>query len=757
MKSWRLSLVPLLLLIASPSLAKGKTEAITAECTQAGLLAALATANNGGGTISLSCQNTTISMTQGLGDIQSNVILDGGTGNVTLEYTGTFSGCSVGDNGIGGPAIGRIRGHGNVVRGLTFKNFLESLQIDGPDNTIENNTFLGHYCSDDGLSINQTAAVNTVIRNNHLEGYEDKAIQMSYGGGLIESNTFLDTKQPIRAPYDNSGGDVWRIVDNQIVTSGDRGECHGVRIDGTYVIEFERNLLECQRGIRLGGGTQIVIRDNVIRGNDRVGIRVGGSAVASISGNTITGNGLILGSLPSGGVVVWENGTADLGGGTLTIGGKSVHSAGNNILQGNGVADVNNLRTDHVVEAENNCWDGTTESAIPADISGDVDFTPFNHPGAIEVCDGVDNDCNGEIDDNCVEASDPAAAACGTTGHVAWVAYRAETDSTDILYRACTAPGGCTGLQRLAASPADQSAPAVACDGSTVIVVWEDLLLENRDIFYRRSTDGGRSFGPTGALQILSTEDRDPAIAMSGDLVVAAWEDHRLGNADIAYRVSRDGGATFGPELLLTSSPLDDRHVDLGVSGEFVVALWEEASAGNRSIAFRHSADGGETWGPQQLLTDEPTHESRPRIAIDGSVALAVWTDERDLRDDVYSGQSFDGGATFPYVSLLVGTPDSDDQAPDVVLQGSGALVAWTDTRDGSPNVSVIRSADGGTSWSPIQPLLPVVGHGRDVSCAIAVPGIACVWSDFGTGVPHAGAALSRDGGATWPVAGFLH
>ncbi len=165
----------------------------------------LAQANaNGGGTITFTCRDTTIPTLAGLGTSPINVVIDGEDRNVTLEYAGNFAGCDVGDNGASGPAIGHMRGRRSIVRHLTFRNFLESLQIIGPENSVENNVFLAHPCSDDGLSTTTMQAVNTRIRNNRFQGYRDKAYQMSYGSGTIEGNTFIDSAQPIRGPYDNT-------------------------------------------------------------------------------------------------------------------------------------------------------------------------------------------------------------------------------------------------------------------------------------------------------------------------------------------------------------------------------------------------------------------------------------------------------------------------------------------------------------------------------------------------------------------------
>ena len=53
-------------------------------------------------------------------------------------------------------------------------------------------------------------------------------------------------------------------------------------------------------------------------------------------------------------------------------------SRGNNRIQGNGVADVRNLRAGYTVKAETNCWDHQVLATILSeDRAGDVDVDPF--------------------------------------------------------------------------------------------------------------------------------------------------------------------------------------------------------------------------------------------------------------------------------------------------------------------------------------------------------------------------------------------
>jgi len=354
----------------------GQSVTVAVACTESALRTAIGQANAaGGGAITFACRDTTIRATLGLGDIMTNVVIDGEDRNITLEYSGNFTGC------VSGPPIGRMRDRRSIVRHLTFRNFLESLQISGPENIVEANVFLAHSCSDDGVSTTTMQATSTTVRNNRFQGYRDKAFQMSYGAGTIEGNTFIDSAQPIRGPYDNTweGRSVGTFVirNNVMRTTSDRSVCAGPHVEGSYQLVIEGNTIQCFRGLRLGGSTQAIVRNNTIDGNPRGGVQISDSAVVSLSRNSILNNGLTPGTEPAGGVVVSEYGRADLGGGTLTIGGQAITSTGGNRLQGNGVADVRNLRTGYTVKAEGNCWDHGTVSLAASDVVGTVDLDPL--------------------------------------------------------------------------------------------------------------------------------------------------------------------------------------------------------------------------------------------------------------------------------------------------------------------------------------------------------------------------------------------
>jgi hypothetical protein len=64
------------------------------------------------------------------------------------------------------------------------------------------------------------------------------------------------------------------------------------------------------------------------------------------------------------------------------------------------------------------------------------------------------------------------------------------------------------------------TAPAIAASGNNVCVVWDDNSLGNFEIFYKRSTNGGDTFGSTVNLSNVTAAGgtATPAIAASNNL-----------------------------------------------------------------------------------------------------------------------------------------------------------------------------------------------------------------------------------------------
>jgi len=195
-----------------------------------------------------------------------------------------------------------------------------------------------------------------------------------------------------------------------------------------------------------------------------------------------------------------------------------------------------------------------------------------------------------------------------------------------------------------------QVAPSITRDVSgTLYVVWEDGRngeLDDRDIYFARSTDQGATWSP--AVRVNQdgpgSNQRTPRIVYDGEnnALYAVWQDFRNGNGDIYFARSFDGGDTWEePAWNPVNDDLggaDQSHPSIAVDGDGVIYLvWQDRRNGNDDIYFAASEDQGMTWSVNILVTDEPatTRQAQraPSVAVGEqlgkTIVYVVWEDGR--------------------------------------------------------------------------------------------------------------------------------
>jgi hypothetical protein len=183
-------------------------------------------------------------------------------------------------------------------------------------------------------------------------------------------------------------------------------------------------------------------------------------------------------------------------------------------------------------------------------------------------------------------------AICGDVAHYAWI-FDTSAGNQNIAYRNCNIGGVCSSTMTLVGAPTVEANPAVACDGDTVVVMWEDHREGNSDLAYRRSVDGGTTFGSLQFLVKGPSDEAQPTLAMSGGVAVAVWEDHRNGNIDLASRRSNDGGASWSPLTFLVRSPLDDKDPVVDLDGSEALMAWVDERLSCEGKYRREGPDAG--------------------------------------------------------------------------------------------------------------------------------------------------------------------
>jgi hypothetical protein len=162
---------------------------------------------------------------------------------------------------------------------------------------------------------------------------------------------------------------------------------------------------------------------------------------------------------------------------------------------------------------------------------------------------------------------------------------------------------------------------------------------------------------------------------------------------------------------------VDQSHVALASNGAGTLfAIWEDGRNGgvfNRDVYFSRSVGGIDNWlSPDIRVNDDATvkNQIRPDLVYDQSNGrlYAVWQDERNGNYDIYFAYSDNNGDTWINHQKLnddVGTAaqlnPSIALGPGFAGVGNRVYVVWQDQRNGNDDIYLIRSDDGGVSWSP--------------------------------------------------------
>ena len=195
-------------------------------------------------------------------------------------------------------------------------------------------------------------------------------------------------------------------------------------------------------------------------------------------------------------------------------------------------------------------------------------------------------------------------------------------------------------------------------------------------IYYKRSDDEGNTWSPDVRISSGAAKSFRLSSAVSGSTLHVVWADKRHntipdafstdGNWEIYYKRSLDGGETWGPDIRLTDVEWVCQRPVIGFAGDTVLVAfiaWEECGRGILDAAFSDiyyikSTNGGETWGPVVRFTDTPYQSMHPQMVTpEPGIFGIVWEAGRsyDFETEQWKGpvkllfrrsKDFGGGRT---------------------------------------------------------------------------------------------------------------
>jgi ethanolamine utilization microcompartment shell protein EutL len=253
---------------------------------------------------------------------------------------------------------------------------------------------------------------------------------------------------------------------------------------------------------------------------------------------------------------------------------------------------------------------------------------------------------------------EPSLTASGNNVYVVWDDDGTASQGSDVLYRRSTDGGASFGstVNLTENTAADAEETAMAASGNNVYVFWSNFVTgSSSDILYKKSTNGGTSFGDTKNLSNTAGSSREPAVAVSGNNVYVVWRerDSTSGNQEILYRRSTNGGASFSGAVNLSNSIGLSQLPAIAASGNNVYVVWQDDSLvpGTSDILYKKSTNGGASFGDTKNLSNNAGNSGSPAIAASGNNVYVVWHDNTTqaagAQFDILYRKSTNGGANF--------------------------------------------------------------------------------------------------------------
>jgi len=277
--------------------------------------------------------------------------------------------------------------------------------------------------------------------------------------------------------------------------------------------------------------------------------------------------------------------------------------------------------------------------------------------------------------------------------------------------------------------------PDIAINGNYIFVVWHTWITEFASfISFKMSSDAGKTWRET--LRFTSEENiaDSPTIAFNNNFVYVVWKEVTTNVTEIFFKISSDYGKTWDENKQLTFNntiPRNIYDVTIETWDNMVFVVWKDYRSGSSEVFLKKSSDNGETWSDDIRVTKDYTPSYHPSIAIGKDNIWIAWDDWGKEAEICYS-RSYDFGETWDEKQFL--TSKGKSKEPDIEIKNDRVLMVWMDDRDGNFEIYFKESTDNGNTWFDDVRLTNKSGLSASPQISIYDDVISVVWMDDRSG-----------------------
>jgi hypothetical protein len=319
------------------------------------------------------------------------------------------------------------------------------------------------------------------------------------------------------------------------------------------------------------------------------------------------------------------------------------------------------------------------------------------HPGGVEICDGVDNDCNGKVDDN------------AQYGNV-----QASVRVSSMAFDYANSAG-------------------LAFDGKNYGITFSGHEQRWRS-YFTSLAGGGVPVVPETPLSDINSETYAGPLLHNGSYFESAWPDARqAGNYEIYFNRYDSRGEKLGPDLRVTNAPKFSLNVQLAWNGKETLLVWDDRRTEVRQDDIRLYGQrigfDGALIGDNIELTPAGTLAENPGIAQSQTRVGIVFTSR--MPNMITHAKFFTTAPDLTQQSPIVDLGGTDVQNTNLVYVGGRYAAFWE--RHGAsygPSIYGALVDEAGTVLQPERAVTTGATFARSFSAVSLGDRVILVWAD---------------------------